>query len=183
MAEQTVTVVAVARDGAHNFSKELVSEIVLLEGLGVEGDAHCGKTVKHRSRVMVDPSQPNLRQVHLIASELFNELQEHGFEIAPAGLGENITTSGIDLINLPRGAFLEFGNEAEVEITGLRNPCKQIEAFRAGLLKEMVEPRADAPPILKTGVMAVVRKGGTVKKGDAIDVILPPKPHEALQRV
>lgn len=183
MGDLAGSVVAVARDGAHNFSKEPVSEIVLLEGLGVEGDAHCGETVKHRSRVAVDPTQPNLRQVHLIASELLDELHGEGFEIAPADLGENITTAGIDLINLPRGAILKLGSDAELGITGLRNPCKQIEAFRTGLLKEMVEQRPDAPPVLKSGVMAIVRKGGKVRPGDAIEVVLPAEPHEVLERV
>ena len=138
MAEMTGTVVAVAASQFHAFSKTVRDEVRLIEGLGVVGDAHSGSTVKHRSRVRVDPSQPNLRQVHLIAVELLEELAGLGFDIAPGDLGENILVRGIDLIGLPRGTRLKFGSQTEIEVTGLRNPCRQIEDFRPGLLKHMI---------------------------------------------
>ncbi len=131
-------VVSVGRDAGHAFSKPIGDTIRLLTGLGVEGDAHCGITVKHRSRVAIDPSQPNLRQVHLIHAELFDELKLAGFDLAPGDLGENVTTHGIDLLGLPVGARLQLGNKACIEITGLRNPCAQIEAFRPGLLSAVL---------------------------------------------
>jgi MOSC domain-containing protein YiiM len=116
-------VVAVSRDTDHRFSKPSTDEIRLLTGLGVEGDAHAGVTVQHRSRVAADPMQPNLRQVHLIQAELHEELHEQGFGVAPGELGENITTRGLDLLGLPRGTVLRLGDSATVEVTGLRNPC------------------------------------------------------------
>src|SRR6476660_8546087 len=127
-------VVAVQVSPAHTFSKQTVDAIMLREGLGVEGDAHCGATVKHRSRVAADPSQPNLRQVHLIHGELFETLKEGGHLVAPGDLGENITTQGIDLLALPVGSRLRIG-ETVVTVTGLRNPCQQINGFQSGLLK------------------------------------------------
>jgi len=177
------TIVAVARDGGHRFSKPLLSAIRLLAGLGVEGDAHCGKTVKHRSRVAVDPTQPNLRQVHLIHAELFEELADKGFFLQPGVMGENITTRGLDLLALPAGTRLRLGSEALVEITGLRNPCIQIEAFQPGLLKAVLGRDANGKLIRKAGVMAIVLEGGDVRPGDSIDVTLPALPHSALERV
>lgn len=97
------TVISVSKSDEHTFSKQVLHSITLIAGDGVEGDAHCGKTVQHRSRVKADPTQPNLRQVHLIHSELFEELKEQGFDVAAADLGENITTRGIDLLSLPKG--------------------------------------------------------------------------------
>lgn len=176
-------VVAVARDGEHRFSKVAVGEIRLLAGLGVEGDAHCGVTVKHRSRVAVDPSQPNLRQVHLIAAELFEELAAAGLAVAPSAMGENVTTRGIDLLALPVGTVLRFAGGAEVEVTGLRNPCQQIEAFQPGLLRAVLGRDAEGNLVRKAGIMGVVRTGGWVRPGGAIDVVLPPPPHRALERV
>ena len=183
MADCTGSVVALALDAKHRFSKRAADSIRLLEGLGVEGDAHCGTTVKHRSRVKVDPSQPNLRQVHLIASELLDELGEQGFAVEPGQLGENITTSGLDLIALPRGTVLQLGDAACVELTGLRNPCGQIEAFRAGLLQQVIEKRSDGEIVRKAGVMAIVKAGGVIRTGDGIAVSLPPMPHLPLERV
>jgi len=177
-------VIAVARDGAHRFSKQPVDSIRLLAGLGVEGDAHLGSTVQHRSRVAVDPAQPNLRQVHLIHAELFDELAGHGFGgIAPGHLGENVTTQGIDLLGLPRGARLRLGDQAVVEVTGLRNPCGQIEDFRPGLLRAVLDRAPDGTLIRKSGIMGVVVVGGEVCAGDGIIVALPPGPHEPLTRV
>ncbi|KJL18703.1 MOSC domain protein [Microbacterium oxydans] len=175
-------VVAVHSSASHTFSKEARESISLLEGLGVDGDAHCGATVKHRSRVAADPSQPNLRQVHLIHSELFETLKESGHLVAPGDLGENITTRGIDLLALPVGARLRIG-EAVVTITGLRNPCQQINGFQSGLLKQVVRNAGDGKVVRLAGVMGIVSRGGRVAAGDPIDVTFPPYPHLPLTRV
>jgi MOSC domain-containing protein YiiM len=176
-------VISVARDSRHNFSKQLVPDIKLIAALGVAGDAHEGATVKHRSRVAVDPAQPNLRQVHLIHAELFDELSARGFEIAAGELGENITTFGIDLLALPQGTLLKIGDTAVLKVTGLRNPCAQIERFQTGLLAAVLDRGPDNELIRKSGIMAVVENGGSVRSGDSIDVDLPPLPHQPLQRV
>jgi MOSC domain-containing protein YiiM len=176
-------IIAVARDEGHRFSKPILPAIRLLSGLGVEGDAHCGKTVKHRSRVKVDPTQPNLRQVHLIHAELFEELAGEGFSLRPGDMGENITTRGLDLLALPAGTRLRLGSDALVEVTGLRNPCVQIEAFRPGLLKAVLGRDADGNLIRKAGIMGIVLQGGEVRAGDPIGVTLPAPPHRALERV
>jgi MOSC domain-containing protein YiiM len=176
-------VIAVARDDAHCFSKRPVDMIRLIAGLGVEGDAHMGETVKHRSRVAVDPSQPNLRQVHLIHAELFDALADKGFAIAPADMGENVTTRGIDLLALPRGARLHLGAEAVVAVTGLRNPCVQIDDFQPGLLRAVLDKDADGALIRKSGVMSIVLRGGEVRPGDTIRVELPAAPHLPLEPV
>lgn len=176
-------VVAVSRDAGHAFSKPLEPSIRLLAGLGVEGDAHCGVTVKHRSRVAVDPTQPNLRQVHLIHEELLGELNAAGFDVAPGQMGENVMTRGIDLLGLPVGARLRLGASAEVEITGLRNPCAQIESFRPGLLKAVLGRDEEGRLIRKAGIMGIVLAGGEIRPGDQIAVTLPAQPHRALDRV
>lgn len=176
-------VIAVARDGEHRFSKQATTEIKIVAGLGVEGDAHWGPLVQHRSRVRADPNQPNLRQVHLIHAELFDELDSKGFRVRPAELGENITTRGIDPLALPKGTLLRIGDEAVLEVTGLRNPCHQIEQFRPGLLAAVVDRRADGRLIRKTGIMTIARAGGTVRPGDPIAVELPSLPHMPLDRV
>lgn len=179
----TAQVIAVARDDAHRFSKQRVDVIRLLAGLGVEGDAHLGETVKHRSRVAVDPTQPNLRQVHLIQLELLEELSGKGFAVGPAELGENVTTQGIDLLGLPRGVRLHLGETAVVEITGLRNPCVQIDDFQPGLLRAVLDKTPDGEIIRKSGVMGIVVTGGDVRPGDPIMIELPPEPHRLLERV
>lgn len=176
-------VVAVSRSAAHGFSKTTQSAIRLVAGLGVEGDAHLGRTVQHRSRVARDPTQPNLRQVHLIQSEHFAELAGKGFAIEAGMLGENVVTSGVDLLALPRGTRLRMGARALIELTGLRNPCSQIEEFSPGLLAAVLDRAADGGLIRKAGVMAVVLAGGAVRPGDAITVELPPPPHAPLERV
>jgi MOSC domain-containing protein YiiM len=176
-------VVAVALGPKHEFSKTVVDEVTLVEGLGVEGDAHSGATVKHRSRVARDPSQPNLRQVHLLQSELLDELNASGFPIAPGALGENVTTSGIDLLDLPAGTLLHLGEHAVVRITGLRNPCSQIEDFHEGLLAAVVSRDRDGHVRRRTGVMAVVMSAGTVRTGDGVRVERPRTPHESLEVV
>ena len=176
------TVVAVAASPAHGFSKRPAGAVRLVAGLGVEGDAHAGTTVQHLSRVRVDPTQPNLRQVHLIHAELLDELAGEGFDLAPGALGENVTTRGLDLLGLPTGARLSIGAEALIEVTGLRNPCRQIEDFRPGLL-DRVLLRTPGGLVRRAGIMAVVRRGGEIRPGDAIGVVLPPRPHRPLDRV
>jgi len=163
-------VVSVSSDNVHRFTKPKRDAITLVAGLGVQGDAHFGATVQHLSRVRRDPTQPNLRQVHLIHRELFDEVDA---DVAPGDLGENITSEGIDLLGLPRGTVLRIGTEAVVEVTGLRNPCLQIDRFRPGLLKQVVATDAEGRTIRKAGVMGVVVTGGEVKPGDAIAVELP----------
>jgi MOSC domain-containing protein YiiM len=176
-------VVAVCRDSRHRFSKLLADEITLLAGRGVEGDAHAGVTVQHRSRVAADPTRPNLRQVHLIPAELHDELRKQGFDVEPGQLGENVTTRGLDLLALPRGAKLRLGQEAVVEVTGLRNPCNQINGFRPGLLKAVLDRDEHGHVVRKAGVMGIVLNGGRVKPGDHIGVELPDQPHRPLDRV
>ncbi|WP_331766995.1 MOSC domain-containing protein [Embleya sp. NBC_00896] len=177
------TVTAVGRSAEHSFSKPTENSIRLLAGLGVEGDAHLGVTVKHRSRVAVDPTQPNLRQVHLIHAELHEELAADGYAVTAGDLGENVTTRGVDLLALPTGTLLHLGEEAVVEVTGLRNPCPQINAFRSGLLKKVLVRDEAGAVIRKAGVMGVVRAGGEIRPGDPIRVELPAPPHRPLERV
>ncbi len=176
-------IAALSKSGLHAFSKQVSPDLDLVEGKGVAGDAHFGITVQHRSRVAIDPAHPNLRQVHLIAAELLEELAHEGFSLDPGDLGENILTRGLDLLALPRGTRQQLGDEAELELTGLRNPCGQIEHFRTGLLAHMVEKGPDGAIVRKAGVMAVVVKGGRAVTGDSINVSLPPLPHEPLDRV
>ena len=176
-------VLAVCAHPSHAFSKTVRESITLLAGLGVEGDAHAGVTVKHRSRVAQDPTQPNLRQVHLIHAELHDELNARGFRVAPGEMGENITTRGIDLLALPVGARLRLGTSAEVEVTGLRNPCVQLDGFQDGLLKAVLDRGPEGQVIRRSGIMAVVRVGGVVRAGDELSVTLPAPPHWPLERV
>ena len=176
-------VAAVAVSHAHSFSKALQPGIVLEAGHGVRGDAHAGVLVKHRSRVRQDPTQPNLRQVHLIARELHAELVAKGFRVGPGVMGENVTTSGLDLLSLPRGTRLHLGNAAVVEVTGLRNPCAQLNECQPGLMAAVLDRTPDGSLVLRAGIMGVVLTGGPVRPGDAIQVYLPPPPHEALKRV
>ncbi len=176
-------VVAVSRSQAHNFSKPNQAVIELVPGLGVKGDAHLGETVQHLVRMREDPTKPNLRQVHLIHAELFDELREAGFCVAPGEIGENVTTRGVDLLGLPVGARLRLGESAIVEVTGLRNPCRQIDRFQPGLMAAMLGRDADGRVTLKSGIMGVVVAGGQVKPGDAVEVALPPEPHQPMTKV
>jgi MOSC domain-containing protein YiiM len=173
-------VTAVSRSKGHTFSKPNVPMIRLIAGLGVEGDTHMGEKVKHCHHVRKDPDAPNLRQVHLMPEELLGELRAGGFGVRPGPIGENVTTRGIDLLALPKGAQLRLGAEAVIEITGLRNPCRQIEAFAPGLLSAILGRNAEGYLIRKAGVMAVVRAGGVIKAGDAIVMILPEGEHHPL---
>jgi MOSC domain-containing protein YiiM len=174
------SVVAVSSRAGHHFSKTLCLSIRLLTGLGVAGDAHMGETVKHRSRVRKDPTAPNLRQVHLMRAELFDELRAGGFVVQPGELGENVTTSGIDLLALPTGTRLHLGAHAVVEITGLRNPCIQIDTFQKGLMAATLDRDCDGNLIRKAGIMGIVIADGDVRPGDAIGVALPDLPHRPL---
>ncbi|HUW01126.1 MAG TPA: MOSC domain-containing protein [Acidimicrobiales bacterium] len=177
------TVVAVHRSPEYTFSKRPVDEIVLVEGFGIEGDVHAGETIRHRSRVANDPTQPNLRQVHLIHAELFDQVAEAGFAVAPGEIGENITTRGIDLLGLPTRTLLRLGGDAVVEITGLRNPCVQIDRFQPGLQSEMLDRDAAGEVVRKAGIMGIVVSGGTVRPGEGIEITLPPEPHQSLEKV
>jgi MOSC domain-containing protein YiiM len=174
------SVIGVSCDRDHRFSKPVRASITLIAGLGVEGDAHAGATVQHLSRIKRDPSVPNLRQVHLIHAELHDELAAKGFVVRPGDMGENITTRGIDLLGLPLNARLRLGSQAVIEVKGLRNPCYQLDNFRAGLMAACLDKDAGGNLIRKAGVMGVVLAGGAVKLGDPIRVELPDGPQEKL---
>jgi MOSC domain-containing protein YiiM len=178
-----MTVEAVSRGSTHGPRKENEDAIRLVAGLGVDGDVHAGETVKHRSRVRRDPTQPNLRQVHLIHAELHDELAARGLEVRPGEMGENVTTRGIDLLGLPRGTRLRLGREAVVEVTGLRNPCKQLDGIAPGLMEAVLDRAPDGELVRKAGVMAVVVAGGEVRPGDPVEAALPDEPHVRLEPV
>lgn len=176
----TGVVTAVSRSATHTMAKPNQESITLMTGLGVEGDAHMGETVKHRSRVAREPSKPNLRQVHVIHAELLQELGEAGFALDPGQMGENVTTSGIDLLGLPAGARLLLGNSAVIEVTGLRNPCTQLDGIHPGLMAATLGRDENGDVVRKAGVMSIVVAGGEVRPGDPIRVVLPPPPHRRL---
>ena len=165
-------VVALSLCPEYSFSKLNQNEITLLKGLGVKGDIHSGKTVKHRSRIRKNADSPNLRQVHLIQSELHEELKQKGYEIVPGQMGENITTIGINLLNLPQNAILKIG-EAVIKVTGLRNPCSQLDSIKKGLMKDLLDRDPDGNLIRKAGIMGIVMEGGTIRVGQNIEIILP----------
>jgi MOSC domain-containing protein YiiM len=179
----SAVVEAVCVSGEHAFSKESVQSATVLEGLGIEGDAHAGVTVQHLFRMAKDPTTPNLRQVHLMHAELHDELRAAGHPVRAGSLGENLTTRGIALLELPTGARLRVGSSVVLEVTGLRNPCWQIDDFSPGLLKLVLRKEADGTVVRRTGVMAVVVDGGEVRPGDAIAVELPDGPRAPLQPV
>jgi hypothetical protein len=176
-------VAAVSRHATHALTKPNHERIRLLAGLGVEGDAHQGVTVKHRSRVARDPSQPNLRQVHLIHAELHDELRARGFAVVAGQMGENVTTRGVDLLALPTGARLRLGDTATVEITGLRNPCAQLDGIQPGLMAAVLDRDPDGRLIRKAGIMGIVLVDGDVRPGDPIHVEPPPGPRRPLEPV
>ena len=176
-------VTAVSSGPEHSFSKPNQERIRLLAGLGVEGDAHQGVTVQHLSRVARDPTQPNLRQLHLIHAELHDELRAAGFNVEPGEMGENVTTRGVDLLALPLGTRLHLGGEAVVEVTGLRNPCHQLDRFQPGLMSAVLGRDAEGKLVRKAGIMGIIVAGGEVRAGDGIRVELPPEPHHPLAPV
>ena len=176
-------VVAVSRSPRHRFSKERVDAVRLVEGHGVEGDAHAGGTVQHLSRKRWRPAEPNLRQVHVLHAELLDDLAEQGYRVQPGDLGENVLVSGVDLLGLPTGTRLHLGEGAVVEVTGLRNPCLQLDRFQKGLMAAVLDKDPEGRLIRKAGVMAVVREGGEVRAGDAVAVSFPAEPHRALEPV
>lgn len=176
-------IVGVHRDAQHRFSKPAADAIDLAVGLGVVGDAHQGATVQHLSRIRRDPSQPNLRQVHLIHAELLDELNDKGYDLQPGLLGENVTTRGVDLLALPTGTLLRLGPHATIELTGLRNPCFQIDTCRPGALKEVLGTDESGAVVRRAGVMAVVVTAGRVRPGDDVEVQLPQQPHVPLAPV
>ncbi|HEX7241842.1 MAG TPA: MOSC domain-containing protein, partial [Longimicrobiaceae bacterium] len=173
-------VTAVSRSPRHKFSKQNEPSIRLVAGIGVEGDAHAGETVKHRSRVRWTPHLPNLRQVHLIHAELHDELRAAGFAVSAGEMGENVTTRGVDLLALPTGARLHLGGSAVVEVTGLRNPCAQLDGFQPGLMAAVLGRDEHGGLVRRAGVMGVVLAGGEVRPGDPVRVELPPEPHQPL---
>ena len=177
------SVLAVSVSAEHTFSKPNVVSITLIAGVGVEGDAHSGELVKHRFLVRKDPTQPNLRQVHLIDAELFTLVRDQGHDVAAGELGENITTRGVDLLSLPTGTVLQLGSEATIELTGLRNPCVQVNEFQDGLMKLLRFRNSDGVTVRIGGVMAIVLRGGVVLPGDDITVELPPEPHDTLDYI
>lgn len=176
-------VIAVSRAASHRFSKPNEMWIRLLPGLGVEGDAHSGRTVKHRSRVARDPNQPNLRQVHLLHTELLHELAGKGFDVGAGEIGENVLTEGVNLLGLATGTRLRLGGEAVVEITGLRNPCVQLDRFQKGLMAALLDHDASGRLVRKAGVMGIVINGGEVRPGDSIEIQPPSGFHIPLQPV
>jgi MOSC domain-containing protein YiiM len=176
-------VVAVAANRYHRFSKQTAPVIRLVEGLGVEGDAHLGATDQHRSHARRNPTRTNLRQVHLLPAELFEELLDGGHRVLPGALGENVTTCGLDLPALPVHTLLLLGQTAEIRITGLRHPCRQIEAFQPGLLDRLLERGTRGSVVRRAGIMGVVRRGGEVRPGDPVTVVLPDEPHRPLRPV
>ncbi|GAC1312861.1 MAG: MOSC domain-containing protein [Acidimicrobiales bacterium] len=180
---RSARVTSVSQDGAHRFSKPTRPSILLRAGFGVEGDAHAGALVRHRSRRAKHPDEPNLRQVHLVASELHDELRRRGFTVGPGEMGENVTTAGIDLLAVPQGTRLTLGSTAVVEITGLRNPCAQLDRFQSGLMEAVLERTPDGEIVRKAGVMAIVVESGEVRLGDPISMLLPPGPQVPLRCV
>jgi len=182
MGLNSPSVIAVCRDSEHRFSKTEAVEIEIVAGLGVVGDSHSGEKAQHRSRVRANPNKLNLRQVHLIHAELFDDLERSGFSIQPGDLGENITTCGVDLLGLGRDTLVKIGGSAVLHVTGLRNPCGQIDTFAPGLLKH-VAIKTDQGIVRKAGIMTIAVSGGTVRQGDEIVVEEPGGPHIPLELV
>ena len=176
------TVIAVASDSAHNVIKPVRESISLIAGLGIEGDAHAGKTIQHRYDKARNPDAPNLRQVHLMHAELFDQMAELGMTVTPGQMGENITTRNIDILGVPRGTHLKIG-EAIIEITGLRNPCKHLNKVAVGLMEACIERYDDGALFPQSGVMGIVIAGGEIKVGDDIQIITPDKPYSRLEPV
>lgn len=176
-------VTAVSLSAMHTMAKANQDAIFLVAGLGVAGDAHQGETVQHRSHAARNPEQPNLRQVHLIHAELHDELRAQGFDVSAGQMGENITTRGVDILHLPTHTRLRIGENAIVQVTGLRNPCAQLDGIQQGLMQAALDRDAEGNLIRKAGVMGIVLSDGVVRAGDIIRIELPPEPHAALAPV
>jgi MOSC domain-containing protein YiiM len=176
----TPQVTSVSLNPLHTFSKRPVPEIRILAHHGVEGDAHAGEKVQHLYRVRKNPNAPNLCQVHLIAEEFLEELRTQNFPIEPGQLGENIIVRSLDLCSLSVGATLRLGSDALIEITGLRDPCNQLNTLRPGLMKACLARSLDGTLIRKAGVMAIALVSGSVRPGDPIHLTLPPHPHRPM---
>jgi len=177
------TVTSLHSDGGHNFSKPSINEAVFLAGIGIEGDAHAGATTQHEYRMKKFPNEPNLRQVHLVASEIHEGLRSEGFDVPFGGFGENLTTQGIELGQLPVGTTLRLGTDVIIALTGFRDPCSQIDKFQEGLRAAVSFKPEVGPQLFRNGVMSVVVRGGTVRVGDTIKVSLPAEPHQPMQKV
>lgn len=177
---ETPMVLSLHKSATHSMEKFASDSLKLITDFGVEGDVHAGATVKHRSRLLTQKHKPNLRQVHLIGKELHDELAEKGFEVKPGQMGENILTKDIDLMALPEGSMLQIGEEVELVIQGIRNPCKQLNGIHKGLMKAVLDKDSEGNLIRKAGVMATVKKGGWIHRNDKIHVTYPPQPHKAL---
>jgi MOSC domain-containing protein YiiM len=98
-------------------------------------------------------------------------------------MGENVTTRGVDLLSLPTGTRLRLGDRAVVEVTGLRNPCVQLEGLAVGLMAAVLDRAEDGSLIRRAGVMSVVVADGEVRPGDRVTVTLPDTPHRPLMPV
>ena len=173
MPEITPRVVAVNSKDTPGVGKIPRDAVTLIANHGIEGDYHAGPDVRHRSRAAKDPQQPNRRQVHLMHSELFDDLAPLGIKVTPGAMGENITTRGLALLDLAPGTKLRLGDTAVIEITGCRNPCNQLDAVDERLLAQVALKAGDGSIIRKAGIMAVVLAGGVVRPGDAISVEAP----------
>jgi len=172
-------VIAVSTNAKHSFSKQAQDSIHLVQELGVEGDAHFGATTQHRWLMKKNPTRKNLTQVHLLHAELFDELVSAAFFLSPGEMGENVTTRGIDLLTLPTKTKLHCGG-AVIEVTGLREPCAQLNKLRPGLMKALIRRSKEGIVVRKAGIMGVVLAGGVVRPGDHIEVELPPQPWETM---
>ena len=177
---ERASVVAVSKDEYHRFSKVPCTQITLIKGVGVRGDTHSGVTVQHLFAVEQDPRQPNLRQVHLLQQEFLDQARDQGYELTPGDLGENILTDDLDLVGLWQDTLLHIGSQAVVRVSGLRNPCAQIDSFRPGLLQVAVRRDLKGDVVRKAGIMGVVTTGGVVHPGDEIEVEWPAQPHRRL---
>ena len=174
---------AVSANIDHGFSKATMDVIRVIRSYGVETDAHFGTKVQHLHLIKKDPTRPNLRQVHLIALERINEWNTLGHPVRCGSLGENITTSGVDLEHLPAGTRIRFQSGAEILLTGLRKPCHQVDKFSPGLLKLTVSETKDAEIPFRIGVMGVVLVTGEIVRGEGIQLLLPSEPHHFMEKV
>ena len=140
-------VTAVSISKTKGVRKENIPEGLLIENHGFKDDAHAGDW--HR-------------QVSLLAIESIQKIIEKGLDVGPGDFAENITTSGIDLVNLPIGTVLKVGEDVLMEVTQIGKECHSRCAiyYQAG---DCVMPRE--------GIFTKILKGGVVKKHDPIVVV------------